>query len=237
MFTRNLSILLVAVIALLLTTAGQVSALPTIVNHFDDPTHCDPLFIPSLVDEIGDPGAGFPVDEILSHEDLGITAPVCLPSDLPAIPDALVSITNLSGRDFDEVWYVADRDTTITNYDGFANDFAFPGGQEAFRIDRLASDLLGLHHPLIAEDATPDGIWEAGETWEFVLQDYGNLAGLPPDAITSIGVGDASVDVLGFVASSGSIIAIPSIVPEPGSLVLVLLGMSSLGLITRRQRG
>ena len=231
MSTRNLSNLFVASLALILTTTGQVYALPTQVSHQNVP-FCDQLFIPTLVDEIGDI-AVFPADEALTHQDLGFANPVCLPTDDSLIPDALVSIRNASGRDFDEVWYVADPETGISNIDGVANDLAFPGAFGAFRIDRFVSDPGGAHHPLISESATQDGIWEAGEEWQFVLQDYTNTKLLPPDAITSRGVGAASLDLAGFVESSGSIIAIPSIVPEPSSLVLVLCGLLGLGVRNR----
>lgn len=58
-----------------------------------------------------------------------------------------------------------------------------------------------------------DGIWQAGETWGFVLQDYTNTLGASADAFTSI----ASFDVAGIIPSSGSIIA----VPEPASIILL----------------
>ena len=231
MFTRTLFIALTAAIALTLATTCPLYALPTQVVH-QNTAQCDPLSIPTLVDEIGD-AANFPADEALSHIDLGTANPVCSGTDLPAVLDALVSITNLTNRDFAQVWYVADHNTSITNFDGEANDIAFSPLQEAFRIDNNISDPFGIHHPLLSEDATQDGIWEAGETWAFVLQDYMNLNGLPPDAITSRGVGDASTDVVGFVASSGSIIAIE--IPEPGSALLALFGCVGMTFLSRRR--
>lgn len=62
-----------------------------------------------------------------------------------------------------------------------------------------------------------DGIWQAGETWGFVLQDYTNTLGASADSFTSIGVGTASFDVAEIIPSSGSIIA----VPEPASIILL----------------
>lgn len=227
MLIRTFSILFVAAMALVLATTGGVYALPTKVAFINTP-QCDPLFIPTNVDEIGDP-FNFPPDEALTHSDLGQSPVIpCPPTNIPTLSEALVSITNATvpARDFAEVWYVADKDTSITNFDGEANDIAFfPPGQEAFRIDRLVSDPLGIHHPLIFESGVQNGIWEAGETWHFVLQDYVNALGLAPDAITSRGVGDASVDLAGFVASSGSIIAI---VPEPGTCMLLLIGLAGM---------
>jgi hypothetical protein len=222
MLTRTFSILFVAAFSLILTTNAQVYALPTGVIHQDERLHCDPLFIPKQVDEIGD-STVFPPGEQLAHEDLGKTEPVCAASDLTTA-DFLVSITNFNKKNFEDVWYVADRETTITNYDGFANDLSLTPTHEAFRIDSV-----GVHRPLIFESIKADGIWEFGEEWRFVLQDYSNTLLLPPDAITSPGVGDLSIDP-SFLRSSGSIIAR---VPEPATCILMLIG---LGAVVVRRR-
>ena len=147
-------------------------------------------------------------------------------SDL--IPEVAVEIRNMTGLDWIEVWYIADNETTLTNFDGEANALGYPPVQEAFRIDAV-----GFNTPLIYESLTPDGVWEIGETWRFVIQDYTNSLGLPPSAITSIGVGDASKPpATGIVDSSGSIIGVT--VPEPTTAALALLG---LGLVASRRRG
>ena len=200
-------------------------ALPTQVVHNDTP-QCDPLFIPVNVHEVGE-FTVFPSDESLSATSLGqqFLGP-CVTTDDPNIPDEIVEIRNLSGRDWLEVWYVANPETTITNFDGEANDILFPPLQEAFRIDNVFSDPGGFHHPLIFESIIPDGIWQAGESWRFILQDYFNAFGIPASAIDSLGVGDASpVGAAGFRTSSGSIIAI---VPEPATCALLLVGCVSL---------
>jgi hypothetical protein len=145
----------------------------------------------------------------------------------------VVSIRNLSGIDWAEVWYVADQETTISNYDGEANDVNFAPLREAFRIDHSVSDPGGSHHALIAESGLFDGIWQNGETWDFILQDYFNSAGLLPSAIDSIGVGDASTNTAGFVSSSGSIIAIAQ-VPEPTTCLLLLVGLATTALQRRK---
>jgi hypothetical protein len=212
---------------LALQIAGLVEALPTQVVHIETP-QCDPLVIPSNVDELGDP-LNFPSDEWLAHTTVGTANPVCLATDLPALLDFEVSITNLTTRDFQEVWYVADPETTITNFDGEANEIGFPPLQEAFRIDNATSDPGGSHHPLLSESGPADGIWQAGETWNFVLQDYTNSSGLPADAFMSRGVGDGSSDP----TSSGSIITVA--VPEPGSMLLMVLGFLGLCLASCRR--
>ena len=222
------------------TFISQVQAIPTVV-HFQDAvkadgtTHCDPLFIPQEVDEIGDPAFGFPNDEALSRVSTDIFQPVCIESNDPTAADALVEITNLTGRDLTEVWYIANNETRISNYDGYANDigFAVDADNEAFRLDHDLSDPGGKHHPLVFESGPFNGIWEAGETWGFILQDYSNAFGLPADALTSIGVGDASVAIPGVpFNSSGSIIAIPRI-PEPTTCMLMAIGLAALSLRRR----
>ncbi|MGI9429941.1 MAG: hypothetical protein ACR2NM_14870 [Bythopirellula sp.] len=135
---------------------------------------------------------------------------------------------------------MADQETNITNFDGEANAVSFVPTTEAFRIDRKVSDPGGTHHPLISESITPDGIWEIGEAWQFVLQDYTNTLGLPPHAITSIGVGDASSPVTMVtdpagnpLLSSGSIIAVQ--IPEPASAMLALLGVAVTSALRRAE--
>ena len=144
----------------------------------------------------------------------------------------MVHITNPTSFDFAEVWYVADPDTSLTNFDGWVNS-AHPvpcseSGCRAFRIDSEISDSLGVNHPLIIESATANDVFEAGETWSFIINDYSNAFGLPPSAFDSIGVGDASLGS----PSSGSIIAI---VPEPTAVLRLATGLAALAWRLRRR--
>lgn len=226
--------LLALVIGSLLTSSAL--ALPVNVVHVDTPD-CDPLFIPSQgVHEIGDVGV-FPSDEALFATDQGVSSfGPCPPMNSPDIPDPIVEIRNLSGRDWIEVWYVANPETTITNFDGEANDAAFAPLNEAFRIDNDVRDPSGIHHPLIFESMTPDGIWEAGESWRFILQDYTNSLGYLPSAIDSLGVGNASAaGPVGALTSSGSIIGITEI-PEPSTCLLTVLALASSVLVRKQTR-
>lgn len=210
--------------AILTVASSQAYAVPTQMVHFDT-AHCDTLFIPTDVHEIGDV-AVFPSNEALFSTNLGQTSgSACPASDDPTVPNAVVDIRNLSGIAWEEVWYVADPDTTISNYDGEANDSGFSPIQEAFRIDYDISDPGGVNHALISESMTPDGIWEVNESWQFIIQDYSNLSGLSASDLNSIGVGNASAN-LGINDSSGSIIAV-SKVPEPASLALLTIGMAA----------
>ncbi len=231
MFTFKKTLSLLSSLAVV-TFASQAQALPTKVVHLDTPG-CDTLFIPENVDEIGNVGV-FPADEALFATDQGSAnfAP-CPTSDIAGFADPVVEIRNLSGRDWLEVWYVANPETTITNYDGEANDITFAPLQEAFRIDNDILDPGGINHSLIFESITPDGIWESNESWRFILQDYTNLLGLSPAAINSLGVGNASgPGAAGFITSSGSIIGITQI-PEPSACLLMVLGLAAASMFRK----
>lgn len=140
--------------------------------------------------------------------------------DNPNIPNMEVTITNradasippdgIPDRSFYPLYYVADPETSLTNDDGFIN------GQLAFRIDAV-----GVNTPLVFESMGWNGIFEPGETWRFVIQDYTNTFGLAPHLFGSIGVGNLSG---GDTFSSGSII------PEPASLLLLAV---AVGMVLR----
>ena len=195
---------------LILTVSGTTQAIPTEVWYEDGPQ--DPLVIPEyglheLGNQLGTP-TPFPNNEwIMSGwEPTELTS--CFQEgneDLP-IPNALVTIQNMTGAPWLELWYVADAwdagrvETTLTNHDGWVN------GGLAFKIDNI-----GLNRPLVFESMNPDLVFEPGETWVFIIQDYQNVFGLPASAFGSIGVGNLSI---GDQISSGSIIAIPA----PGAI-------------------
>ena len=204
-----------AALALALAVAPPALAVPVSVSFLDDPAHCDPLTVPGSLDELGlgvASGGPFPAnEEVLAST--GITFTSGCPASDTGNFNWTVSLTNLTGQDFTDVWYVADPETTIANWDGWVN------GELAFRIDAV-----GANTPLIGESLTPDGIFEAGELWTFVLDDYSNGLSFSADALLSIGVGSSSI---GLDGSSGSIIAVASI-PEPSTLALLAGALAAL---------
>jgi len=184
----------------------QAFAIETAVTH-SDVENCDFLSVPLDVHELGNGAAAgifpFPPDEeIIAMDVVGVPGAACPGSSPPPSSSGIVAITNIVSppRAFVDVWYVADPETTITNIDGTIN------GADAFRIDSPDSfGGCGSNCPLIFESLTPDGIFEPGETWHFVIDSYFSIFFLPPDIIASIGVpsgDDSDEDV-----SSGSIIA------------------------------
>lgn len=203
--------------------AGTAAAEPIDGMYFDMPG-CDNHGTQQVVEEFGD-GSIFAPDETIDHVSTFSNFSACPPMDDPSVPNALVIITNLTGRFLTDLYYVADEGTTFSNVDGVGEGAGSLGTRtEAFRIDSF-----GLNRALIAESMTFDGIFEPGETWEFIVQDYGNAAGLAPDDFFSIGMAGDSPG-FGTIDSSASIVR--TVVPAPASSVLGLMGLALL----RRRR-
>ena len=203
-------------VALALFVAGPSLAIPVTVSHVNV-SSCDFLDVPASLDELGLAPFGFPPDEEITAGS-GPAGSVACPSSGGGVGD-LVSMTNVTSLDFVEVWYVSDPETTLSNIDGAIN------GEEAFRIDSV-----GLNTPLISESMTTDEIFEAGETWIFLIDDYFNTLGIPAFAFISpgaVGVGSVGPD------SSGSIIAI---IPEPSTAILLATGLIGIAIAGRRCR-
>jgi hypothetical protein len=209
-----------AAVGALLAWSSAAQAVPQFVQSVDTP-HCDVQMPLTLVDELGLPNV-FPVGERINAFAAQTNLSACPSHDNPTIPNVLVTMINLNTITFSDVHYVADPanaavpGTTIGNEDGLVN-----AGQ-AFRIDKI-----GLNTPLVGESMGQNGLFEPGEAWRFIIDDYQNGLGLPPDAFLSIGVGAASPGG----PSTGSIIAL---IPEPASLGLAALAVPALA---RRRRG
>jgi hypothetical protein len=199
--------LLVAVVV-----AGSAVATPVIQINIDNLSTCDPLS-GVITEELGN-APEFPSDEAIASSTTNTSLTTCT-SDNEAIPNAKVTITNMTAHTYESVWYVSDPQTDLSNLDGAIN------GQKAFKIDSV-----GINQPLVFESIGFNDIFEPGETWEFLIIDYVNMDALPASAFRSAGlVGNASGS---DNVSSGSIVT-----PEPATLSLLALGLVWL---TRRRR-
>lgn len=222
---RTKVLIVAGAVALALALSASPAAAEWTDVFFEDGPQ-DPLFLPNVVDELGigaasaaNPGP-FPHDEEITAFDVNTTYTPCTEpgnEDYPFIPNVEVIMTNLTNRDFPDVWYVADEDTGLTNFDGWVNNGL------AFKIDSI-----GWNKPLVGESLGLNDVFEAGETWRFVIQDYTNVWGGPASAFLSIGVGWGSP--MG-APSTGSIVAIP----EPGTMMM-LFSAGLMGLIAFGRR-
>jgi hypothetical protein len=213
--TRGLSVM--TFVSLIGFTVQSAVALPTTVEA-ENLVNCDPLNVPEKVHELGNAASGtalFPIEEQITTDQALTEEIACEDSDDPTVSNTLLFINNETGLVWDELWYVADPETDVSNYDGFVNNSL------AFRIDTE-----GINQPLIYESMNADGVFEPGEQWQFVADDWFNING-PAWHMDSVGVGGQS---LGWPPSTGSIIA----VPEPTSIGLLVVG--ALGLLIRRKR-
>lgn len=202
-------------------------AFPAIANpvqgFYVDLPNCDDHGFRVAREELGT-GPAFPMDELIDATFTFTADSACPLSDDTAMPNALVVMTNLSGRDWTDLFYVADPDTMFSNFDGEAESATVPG----LRGRAMRIDAIGSNRPLMFESFATNGVFEAGETWSFILQDFTDLFGLGPAAMSSLDFAGGSH--LSF-DSTGSIV---QFVPTPGSLgVLACAGV--LGL--RRRRG
>lgn len=169
----------------------------------------------------------FPADEEISAANLGTTTYTPCPTDYQGGTNYRVQITNNSGREWECVYYVADwmpylPTTTITNYDEFVGN---PGSGDEWLTFKI--DNLGANTPLVYESLIVDNMFQPGEVWEFVLQDF-NSAG-SPHWFGSLGIGANSAEGMPL-SSTGSILAV---VPEPSSVAL--LALAALGVQRRRR--
>jgi len=220
-FVISLSFLMV--LSLFTMFTEQVFAEPTTVVHADNPAVCDTLMVPENVDELGNK-PDFRDDEWIVSLSSSTDTEAC--PTITSSSHTLVSITNKSPFAFSDLWYVVDDGTVITNFDGGIDNPVNPMFNRAFKIDSV-----GINKPLVSESIAVNGIFESGETWEFILDDYTG----PGDASKFTSVGIVSPTPIpppppeDTSLSTGSIIAIPI---EKGGPNGVKVGGEFIGIDT-----
>ncbi len=212
-------------VCMLLVVAMTIGVLPALANPVtvrsqEDPRQ-DSWILPEWTD-MEELGIGFPADELIAAREVAWEGHIPCPTDYLTNNVVQIEIDNLTGREWTELYYVADPETFLSNVDELVEDQSAPGFTLAFQIDGG-----GLNTPLVYESMNQDGIFEVGETWGFVIQDYNNSLALSPALLDSYGVAFASQ---GGPPSSGSIIAIP----EPNVIVMVLMAGGGLVFVRRK---
>lgn len=220
-----------AFVVAFLFTAGQANALWTHVVA-QNIQNCDPLGLATgpngtaiVIDELGTSAPFHSADEGITASASQSANVACPSTASPAVGmQVLLSITNSTNRTFSDLWYVADPETSITNFDGKINSNA------AFKIDGTVT--VNLNNPLISESILTDELFSPGETWKFIIDSYVNAVSVPASQLGSIGVGSDSAEAgITIPVSTGSVIAM---VPEPGTALLMGLGLVGLTITGRR---
>lgn len=208
--------------SLLLASAASLALANPVSGTYFDTNHCDNQGNRQAVEELGT--IIFPPDELIDSSFVVTQLSACPTHDDPTMSNFLVTIRNLTTRNWTDLFYVGDLTTTLSNEDGLAWSAAAPGAVgQAFRIDSA-----GVNRNLVFESILADGVFQVGETWRFIIQDYTNAAGGPPDDFSSLDFAGASSALPG---STGSIVQM--IVPSPGALAI--LGMGGMFSIRRRR--
>ena len=207
-----------------LAITSLAAANPVDGRYFDLPG-CDDFGARIATEELGT-GPLFPRDERITSVSTFTFDSACPMTDDPNIPNRVVEITNMTGIPWRELFYVGDIETTFSNVDGIAStDEAPPPGSLATFAFRIDSD--GMNKPLFFESMTSDGIFEPGETWLFIVQDFVNTLGNDPADFSSLDFSGGSV------GNSSAASIVQFMVPTPGSSAL--LALTGLAALRRRR--
>lgn len=212
--------------------AGMITSPATAVpvnGHYHDEPHCDPVADTQLTHELGDITFGFPIDEGIYMEAAPTTQTICVPDD-GISNDWIVRMVNASPIAWVDLFFVADENYTVGNYDGGVADLsAIPAYySNAFRIDGTVT-VTGGNDNLLFESGTLDEVFEPGEEWTFLVS---NFSASGPPVFGSIGA--FSLTSATNSLSNASILANP--VPEPATMLITLIGGVSVAVRRRLAR-
>src|SRR5215212_4862313 len=145
---RNPLLAAAAASALALVAGRTATAVPITGVYLEDP-RCDTIPQQTLLDELGN-AAIFPINEGIVFQSQPVTFTVCVPDDLIQ-NDWVVTMTNVSGQAWRDLFFVADLGLRVGNADGNMIDVVNAPGvvTDAFRIDGTLT--LGLNNNLLSE--------------------------------------------------------------------------------------
>jgi hypothetical protein len=213
---------------LALAAAPRNASAAGVSGRFVDDARGDAVADAALTGELGD-AALFPATDAIAYHDHRYNFTVGAPPDGIG-NDWTVHMTNVSGRAWTNLFFVADAGATIGNADGRVEDLLNAPGTltDAFRIDAT-----GANPNLLSESMLADGIFEPGESWEFAVANFDTGVSSLPPALTSPGVFAGSSPMAGLGGTNASIVGSP--VPEPAALGAIALAGCSMLLRGRRR--
>lgn len=203
---KNLTLLSIGILAAIVSGINPVSANPIADVFVNDP-RCDAPQPRQLAEELGTDV--FPVDELISV----ITTPTSV-VECNGTPggndDWEVSMTNETTEDFGNLYFISDQ-LPVGNADGTVT------GQDAFKIDTV-----GVNTPLVSESIASDEIFQAGETWVFLVSDFAE-----EPIFGSLGISSASLSSNANIATG---------VPEPTTMLATLLVFGTGSLLKGKMK-
>jgi len=138
-------------------------------------------------------------------------------------------MTNLSNIAYKDLFFVADEGIAVGNADGvmFNAASAADPPTDAFRIDGTLT-VTGGNDNLVGESGALDEIFSPGESWTFLLTNFGTTGAAPIfGSIGLFGAGSGAAP-----GSNASILATP--VPEP--VTMMLIAPVALAALRRKRR-
>ena len=217
--------------ALAWASSRTASGVPVNGLYVED-QRCDAIPTQNLSHELGDV-ITFPLNEAIQYQVAPATFTVCVPND-NIQNDWVVTMTNVSGQAWRDLFFVGDLGMRIGNADGNMIDTVLAPGvvTDAFRID--GTKTLGLNNNLLSESGAPDEIFAPGETWTFAVSNFVGPGGSsPPPIISTPGKFAGSDPIMALPPSNtASILANP--VPEPAAVGAVLVAATAM--LMRRPR-